>query len=961
MMLNERQNKFAKDLQGIHLVYAGPGTGKTETIKERYRNIVSLKGIDPLKVLVVTFTDNAAESMKKRIINSLGGSAKGETQKLSELVNAPIKTFHSFCFELIRQYAFDVPDHIGIKEVITDNCSVIESETVESEIFIEFRKQFLKRHAKYKDFFKVKNSDKDLFALIKKLSCKGIIPVKKNGKRTWFGCGIDYLLGDINTFNERLDSFYSLGNKKNLASRLKAKFQKSSYFENIDILSLIEGQRLKETKLTEAFNEERVILFDFIHDLYIEYIDHLLTLNRINYEFIIMFAFLLLSFKDDLRKDLQFEYIMIDEFQDTNEMQFKIALLLSRSGNIAVVGDWKQGIYGFRYASIDNILKFEMRLKKYKEELNPDVTRIAYDVSHVTRHFFDINYRSTEKIIDLFNKTLFLPASKDELFVLAKDTEQLKSFDKTKKTEVFRLKGDTKEKEMLMILSKIRELITSKKYKVLDGAAERSIRPNDIAILMRSRGFALRLQELAIAKMPDVSYRFEAGIELYRTVPSVVILAWLRIITGKDKERSYSVILEKEGYDALSIKEIIDSKKDIDKEIINFKEELLHITDFRKLLGRIISRYNYLDEDFNNSVTDNLINDLSGIFDSSPFDVEKIISYMEKSVEERSLVEIERGAGEGCVTLQTIHAAKGLEYPVVFIADINDRNFPSQISDKFSYYYDDVNGLRMSKESLVKDNKTFVFDRWQYDLIKAATIRSYDEERRLFYVAASRAKQYLYLTSSRPSPFFEPDTDFDFPEKLLELNIVLEKIESEEKQEKEIFKIPQVSHDIPYMIPVHQLMDFKSADSGGRGIEFGKKIHDFAAKLINGVDVIPENDDEKNIVLFIKTIVGEKQAEMECTCPYFIGERKLVIRGIIDLISVSEKFVDIVDYKTDKNRKNHSEYEKQVSIYCHVAKEVYKNKKIRGSIFYTYNNENVEINIKKIDEIIDDKKDDFGF
>ena len=85
-----------------------------------------------------------------------------------------------------------------------------------------------------------------------------------------------------------------------------------------------------------------------------------------------MFSFLILYHDEEVRKQYSFDYVMVDEFQDTNEMQFLFLLLLLKKSNLCVVGDWKQGIYGFRNAAISNITEFPSKIVTYKNVLNAD-------------------------------------------------------------------------------------------------------------------------------------------------------------------------------------------------------------------------------------------------------------------------------------------------------------------------------------------------------------------------------------------------------------------------------------------------------------------------------------------------------------------------------------------------------------------------------------------------------------
>jgi len=127
-----------------------------------------------------------------------------------------------------------------------------------------------------------------------------------------------------------------------------------------------------------------------------------------------MFTFAMLCEDHSLRESIQFDHVLVDEFQDTSEIQFKLALLLAGTDNLCVVGDWKQSIYGFQYASVDNIRRFEERLQTYKRELNGDYARVDFLVDDVNEISLVENYRSTQSILDFSGHSLTLPATGSE-------------------------------------------------------------------------------------------------------------------------------------------------------------------------------------------------------------------------------------------------------------------------------------------------------------------------------------------------------------------------------------------------------------------------------------------------------------------------------------------------------------------------------------------------------------------
>ncbi|MFB6283671.1 MAG: UvrD-helicase domain-containing protein, partial [Halobacteria archaeon] len=139
---NREQRYLINNTEGVYLVDAGPGTGKTFTITRRYAEIIDKETVEPRDVLLVTFTKSAATEMKERIVQHSDYS-------INELADAPIQTFHSRCHDLLQQHGYKAPCYLGIDDRITNATTVVEDELVEEELFREFYREFQDRHPEY--------------------------------------------------------------------------------------------------------------------------------------------------------------------------------------------------------------------------------------------------------------------------------------------------------------------------------------------------------------------------------------------------------------------------------------------------------------------------------------------------------------------------------------------------------------------------------------------------------------------------------------------------------------------------------------------------------------------------------------------------------------------------------------------------------------------------------------------
>jgi superfamily I DNA/RNA helicase len=173
---NDQQRRLIENTEGIYLVDAGAGTGKTFAVTRRYATIVDQPGVEPEDVLLVTFTRSAATEMKERIVDR-------SSYSLRELADAPIRTFHSHCHAILEEHGYRVPTHLGIDDRITNSTRLIEEDLVEGALFREFIGGFRDGHPEYADQFRAIEDPQELLTLIKQLSAKGIVPTTDG----WYG------------------------------------------------------------------------------------------------------------------------------------------------------------------------------------------------------------------------------------------------------------------------------------------------------------------------------------------------------------------------------------------------------------------------------------------------------------------------------------------------------------------------------------------------------------------------------------------------------------------------------------------------------------------------------------------------------------------------------------------------------------------------------------------------------
>ena len=433
--------------------------------------------------------------------------------------------------------------------------------------------------------------------------------------------------------------------------------------------------------------------------------------NAIDFDDIINFTIQILTENSDV-KDFytdKFQYVLVDEYQDTNKAQFKlVSLLASQHGNITVVGDNDQGIYSFRGADITNILNFE------KDFPGTQIIKLEQ------------NYRCTGNILKAANAVIKNNAVKYEKKLWTENEEG-------HKPAIF--SGDTEYDEASYIISRVNVLKREEYYKY-----------SDFAVLYRMNSQSRAIED--ILRRENIPYKIIGGLKFYERKEIKDIIAYLRLIFNPSDNLSLKRIINEPkrgiGKTSLdSIQEIADNNATSMYEVIknadtyglnrvytNAKEFIEQIENLRSqkdtikisdLIKQTLKTTGYTQA----LKLENTIEAESRLQNLDEF-LTVAIEFEEESAN-NTLAEFLEGitlttdldntdTSEDSVTLMTLHSAKGLEFPVVFLVGMEEGIFP---------------GSRSIGEP-----------------------QELEEERRLFYVGITRAKDYLYLTCAKRRTIF---------------------------------------------------------------------------------------------------------------------------------------------------------------------------------------------------------------
>lgn len=652
--LNPQQSKAVQYEGPALLIGAGAGSGKTRVLTRRIAWILANRKAWPSQILAITFTNKAAAEMRERLASLIGNSANSMW----------VSTFHSACVKILRAHG----DSIGLKS----GFSIYDSSDCER--------------------------------LVKIIASELNIDIKKFTPKL--------LLSKISDFKNNLVTWQE--NLKNYAPDYKPGASVSG-----------------ASSFNAAGNADALYAA-----VYAEYQNRLSVSNAVDFDDLIMLTVKLLRQNPQVSAyyKRKFRYILVDEYQDTNHAQYVLIRQLAGVGDnssvpqasaaspdspqlsqssITVVGDSDQSIYAFRGADIRNIQDFEQ------------------DFPNATTIMLEQNYRSTQTILDAANA------------VISNNTNR-----KPKKLWTSLGKGspivgyvaDNAQGEAMWVAQEIARLASE------DG--EDGVNYSDIAIMYRANSQSRSLEDALIKS--GLPYQLVGGTKFYERREVKDALAYLQSIANPDDDVNMRRILNvpKRGLGARAESQITSYAKEnsisfwsalsqIDKiaEQIGISSRTFNaLKSFRDLMTSLID-FMKANDSKPSKVVENVLNE-SGLLQDlreskDPQDefrvdnlsqLQSVAAEYEQNTPDANVAGFlettalvadsdqlpDQGEDTGKVTLMTLHTAKGLEYPVVFLTGMEQGTFP---------------------HSRCVDNQ-----------------KELCEERRLAYVGITRAKKILYVT-----------------------------------------------------------------------------------------------------------------------------------------------------------------------------------------------------------------------
>lgn len=688
--LNPQQREAVDAIEGPVMVIAGPGTGKTQILTLRIANILQKTDMKPGAILALTFTESATANMRQRLVSLIGTPG----------YYVGISTFHGFANDLIQQYPEHFPGIIGARNAAEVDQIQIVREIIEEGVFAPEGGE-PKAFEHLRPFGDIFYHVPDILGAIKSVKNEGLTPEEFSE------------LLDLE--EKRLNDIPDLRHEKGkYAGRMKGEYEKefATLAKNRELVEIYKEyeKRLKEARL-----------YDFA--------DMILSVIR---AFEVRPEFL-------LQIQERYQYFLVDEHQDTNGAQNRLLELLASyydAPNLFVVGDEKQAIFRFQGASLENFLYFQ---NKYPE------AKVIY---------LESNYRSYQSILDSAasliekNTTVLkhdLKAARGEGPVRTKPGDKDA---KGARHNIQVLAMQTPEAERFAISEIIKEKIAA------------GTPPGEIAVLYRLNRDAGAIADMLSRR--GIAYTIESDRNVLEEQEIKNILLLLETIAdfGNDEKLAEALHLDFLGLEPLEIYKLIsghgDERRDekgaerggekghgrqslydrvmkipLGKKLAKWKTDSAN-KNFLNFFEDVIRESGFLEHLLKESAPFDKISALTALFNEmkrtvgehGEYRLMDFMRHLDVIREHHLPIKGPVRTGESAIRLMTAHKAKGLEFDVVIVTGATDGHW----------------GNRRDPARFKLPFKTSV---------DQGVIEKNEDERRLFYMALTRARNELYITYAR--------------------------------------------------------------------------------------------------------------------------------------------------------------------------------------------------------------------
>lgn len=1038
MKFNKEQQLAIDTIDRNVCVVAGAGTGKTAILSHRFINIIKkykLQGKEAMeKILAITFTKKATNEMIDRIAKEILNLEEKDPSfrgLYNHLAFLKVSTIDSFCQSIIKENTFKIglpSDYKIIEET--------EAKLILDQIVKEVFNNYLALDKNLESFLVKKNYSnpkiilEELKNIYKKIQSKGYDfdqLFMANPLNNLESINIEEFSSNLNFFIEDLKSLKIVNGRHAIVKKIKdgilekltlddENIVRESLYDIKDALEKISSKadigylHNELEKIILNFEKEDLVYYDLINsmlkDIDEKFRQEKKKLGLVEFSDLLYYTDLLLQYPEileDVRN--KYQYIMIDEFQDTNQYQKKIFYKIASKekeldrNNLFVVGDPKQSIYGFRGSDL-----------KVFHDVKEDIEKSGGLVVELKE-----NFRSSQSLVAYAN-TLFSKLLKENYTELTAKIPWAKEKENNKKVQFIQIE-DEEISEGEIVARKILQLKNSGKDL------------SDIGVLFRS---STRLSELEFSLSKyNIPYINPKSRDFYNKREILDLILLFKFLNNpQDSEALYGLLrsnffliednslfkLAKSADDSLfnnllaykGQEDVLNYAKDVLLKTLSMKDK----TSIYELFRSFVSSCYYYEFLKTTKNTKQEIENIKKFEELIIYYEENISSSINEFIEyllieeKDDLNEALVLSNQGAVNLMTIHASKGLEFDTVIFYDSQNSAQKERstliLSEKYGY------GIRTSDKSTA------------FSIIQADNFNDEQDERnRLLYVCVTRAKKEFIFISVKQKPFESDqeldqssflstlatlaDYEYELVEEIPNIPPVKKTIkmittdQSQVKKKKSFLKekTKRTSSISAYMVfkrcpreyyykynlalDEDQLneeffldedninKDFSNKNNSNIKVDgktYGSLVHsiiensqsfDQVQDLIN-IKIkefgLEENENlinrlRKNIMAYEENkFQGQKYFEF----PFLLDLDQGFLSGSIDQIVVEDDGIKIIDFKTNKHGDIESLvniYKDQVLIYSLAAEKIFNCKVKSGFLLFLEHNKLVEIPLDK--------------
>lgn len=734
-------------------VVAGPGSGKTRVLVERFAWLVD-RGLDPARILAITFTEKAATEIRARLAKRFAGNPDA----LQGIQRAQISTIHGFCHTLLRQHAI----RAGLDprfEVMDDvQAEALRRQTMQA-VLDQVARQRPEEFLRLASAWPAEEMASPLLALYEAIRVSGTLeealrPAPIPDPRR--------ILDDLREELAAAIRVHQMADRLTEAAqrRLGALLQLQAELDQLEPWQIPEraqqidlqgvrgepGERVKRVRdlagkhlsawAAAAFAPQRQLLYEILAEFDAGYRTQRSRLALADFLDLEEMAFRLLDSDAEIRRQVQesYEHILMDELQDTNPIQWKILARIRRPGRFFAVGDVNQSIYGFRFAAPSLFNEYEEQIRRQNQQIDR----------------LEVNYRTRPEILEAVRRILIDPqwpnkGIRPHQLVPGRDFPGIE----TPCIEI--LCADAAQDDVshlhLSVAARLRSL-----YGVPLTSEGRAARFSDMAVFVRNSNSFAEI-ERALQRF-SIPYVISGGRTFFDSGEVIDLVNLLRALASPHDEIALFALLRSPFF-GISDEELFQRRL---RRVLLCQQERTKIESLRAAcaatrLSAVFARF--LDESgyaqrLDPQAAANVAKFL-GMLDalesragrSLPALLEEL-DHLRASSSEANAPALEAG---DAVQLMTIHKAKGLEFPIVAVAALDKRD----PADRAPAAFDAELGLGFQWRLTSGQTAT---DPALAAIREARSRRDLAERDRLLYVAFTRAKERLILSfvKSRNAP-----------------------------------------------------------------------------------------------------------------------------------------------------------------------------------------------------------------